>query len=538
MNRYHTDDKTKKQIERANVEYSYWQTSADEKTRAFMCEAQEHAENMIKVFNEIELRGGGFIYHNYSVIIIPHFLDKIEKKIYLDRDNSKEYIIIRYPYSKPDIESIKKAIISCMPIIGRYIMNKRFIYACNLQLSYIIANNVSFYHPEFSEINRKDFQSYLLTILSAVLNNSLIGKLYDSGVVFEYRDCYLEETENNYKKDIQLLNKAIQFDYAHYALKSAIWHYYRQVKKAPLSDKERQLLLKEELSNNEIDELLNLLYNNNYNGKLLDYCRQLQKIKKSREEEYKKFPYRKEQRDIIKIIKAFSQELRDALIDEKKVLNKDDKLTEDEENAKIIWKRYFLKDNDYIDGFRDDIFYHFANGFNNAAQNANFKDIRLAFEEISRDFYTYLEEGSNIYNFLKSISCNQLNFSHVFRFYALFIAHGEGAMKDIINGLIQDIETHYQHIQSDAIQKGLNNLKNGKNPGIGFIYELMKQAPNEEIKNFTNLILYLLEKKEIYERMKKEEDVFNFSQELENAREYYNKFEQKNGKRLVYKKDE
>ena len=138
MNRYHTDDKTKKQIERANVEYSYWQTSADEKTRAFMCEAQEQAENMIKVFNEIELRCGDFIYSNYSIIIIPHFLDKTEKNIYLDRDNSKEYIIIRYPYSKPDIESIKKAIISCMPIISRYKINKSFIYACNLQLSYIL----------------------------------------------------------------------------------------------------------------------------------------------------------------------------------------------------------------------------------------------------------------------------------------------------------------------------------------------------------------------------------------------------------------
>ena len=313
----HTDDEIKKQIKRANEEYKYWQTSADEKTRAFMCEAQEQAENMIKVFNEIELRGAGFIYSNYSIIIIPHFLDKTEIKKYLDRDNSKDYIIIRYPYSKPDIESIKKAIISCMPIISRYKINKSFIYACNLQLSYIIADTVSFYHPEFPGIHCKEFQSYLLTLLSAALKNYLIGKLYHNGVVWEYRDCYLEEIENNYKKDIQLLNKAIQFDYAHYVLKSAIWHYYRQVKKAPLSDKERQLLLKERggdfkheyirdswndkiitryyfkefitgLSNNEIDELLNLLYNNNYDGKLLQYCRQLQEIKKN-SEDYKKF---------------------------------------------------------------------------------------------------------------------------------------------------------------------------------------------------------------------------------------------------------
>ena len=150
-----------------------------------MCEAQEHAENMIKVFNEIELSGGDFIYPNYSVIIIPHFLDKIEKNIYLDRDNSKEYIIIRYPYSKPDIESIKKAIISCMPITSKNKLNNSFIHACNLQLSYIIADTVSFYHPELSGLLRKDFQSYLLTILSAIFNNYLISRLYRYGAIYE-----------------------------------------------------------------------------------------------------------------------------------------------------------------------------------------------------------------------------------------------------------------------------------------------------------------------------------------------------------------
>ena len=201
----HTDNETKKQIEKAKEEYSHWQILADEKTKVFMCEAQEQAENMIKVFNEIEDiklgYSGGFIYSNYSIIIIPHFLDKTEIKKYLDIDNIKEYIIIHYPYSNPDLESIKKAILSYLPIISKTKLNKSFIHACNLQLSYIIADTVSFYHPEFLGLLHREFRSYLLTILSAVFNNYLISRLYPDGAVIEYRFCSLKEVANNYKKD-------------------------------------------------------------------------------------------------------------------------------------------------------------------------------------------------------------------------------------------------------------------------------------------------------------------------------------------------